>query len=160
MHTSCLRVGPKTMTTEPRDPAIEAATTLARWMDGRFLDPLLGLVLPGVGDLLSSALGIYPVWLAWRRGAPKALIARMLLNLAVDAAGGSVPIVGDVWDFFFRAHARNLALLQARAKDGTVAGRPTDALVVAAAGVAVVAALALPIVVVVAIVKWLATVRG
>jgi len=142
------------MTTEPRDPAIEAATTLARWMDGQFLDPLLGLVLPGVGDLLSSALGIYPVWLAWRRGAQKALIARMLLNLAVDAAGGSVPIVGDVWDFFFRAHARNLALLRARAKDATVASRPTDTLVVAAAGVA---ALALPVVVVVAIVKWLAS---
>ena len=61
----------------PRDEALEAATTLARWLDHRFVDPLLGLLLPGVGDLISSALGLYPVLLAWRRRAPKALLARM-----------------------------------------------------------------------------------
>jgi hypothetical protein len=140
---------------DARDPALEAATTLARWLDGRFLDPILGLLLPGVGDLLGSALGIYPIYLAWRRQAPKALLARMLLNLAIDALGGSVPIVGDIWDFFFRAHARNLALLEARAKDGAVTSRRSDTVVVAAAGVAVVAAVVAPLVVVVVIVKWL-----
>jgi hypothetical protein len=139
------------------DPALEAATTLARWMDGRYLDPLLGFVLPGVGDVLSSALGIYPVFLAWRRQASKALLARMLLNLAVDALGGSVPIVGDIWDFFFKAHTRNLALLQARAKDGAVTSRPSDTLVVAAAALALVAALVAPVVVLVVVVKWLAS---
>jgi len=142
-----------------RDPALDAATTLARWMDERYLDPILGLVLPGAGDLVSSALGIYPVVLAWRRGAPKALLARMLLNLAVDALGGSVPILGDVWDFFFRAHARNLALLRARAHSGAVTSKPTDALVVGAAAVALVGALAAPIVVVVELVRWLAGAR-
>ena len=64
--------------------------------------------LPGVGDLLGSALGLYPVLLAWQRRAPKALLARMLLNLAADAAGGAIPVIGDIWDFLFRAHARNL----------------------------------------------------
>jgi hypothetical protein len=138
------------------DPALEAATTLARWMDGRYLDPLLGFVLPGAGDVISSALGIYPVFLAWRRQAPKALLARMLLNLAVDALGGSVPIVGDIWDIFFKAHTRNLALLQARARDGVVTSRPSDTVVVAAAALALVAALAAPIAVLVVVVKWLA----
>src|SRR5690349_16786073 len=84
------------------DRALEAAATLARWLGGRFVDPLLGLLLPGVGDLLGSALGLYPIVLAWRRRAPKALLARMLLNLAADAAGGAIPIVGDIWDFLFR----------------------------------------------------------
>jgi hypothetical protein len=129
------------------DEALRAAETLARWLDGRFLDPLLGLVLPGVGDLLSSALGIYPVALAWRRGAPRALLARMILNLAVDAAGGSIPIVGDVWDFFFRAHARNHALLRARLEGGGARGHWSDTVVVAAAIVALLVALALPVVV-------------
>ncbi|HVU50490.1 MAG TPA: DUF4112 domain-containing protein [Polyangia bacterium] len=127
--------------------ALRAAEVLARWLDGRFLDPLLGLLLPGVGDLLSSALGLYPVVLAWRRRAPRALLARMLLNLAVDAAGGSIPIVGDVWDFFFKAHARNHALLRARLDAGAARGHWSDTLVVAAAAVALVAALALPVVV-------------
>jgi hypothetical protein len=138
--------------TGPRDPALEAATTLARWMDGRFLDPILGLLLPGVGDLLSSALGLYPIVLAWRRRAPKALLARMLLNLAADALGGSIPIIGDIWDFLFRAHARNLALLQARAADGQIQARRSDSLIVGVAALACVAALAAPVLVIVAIV--------
>ena len=78
---------------EPSEPpsedrALVAAETLARWLDDRFLDPLLGLVLPGVGDLLGSLLGLYPVLLAAQRRAPKALLARMLLNLAADAVRG------------------------------------------------------------------------
>ena len=125
------------------------AATLARWLDGRFLDPLLGLLLPGIGDLLGSALGLYPVMLAWRRRAPKTLLARMILNLAADAAGGAIPVVGDIWDFFFRAHARNLELLRARAGAGQrhVRGRWTDAVVVGGAILVLVAALAAPIVV-------------
>ena len=123
------------------------ANALARWLDGRFVDPLLGLLLPGVGDLVGAALGIYPVLLAWKRRAPKVLLARMLLNLAADAAGGAIPILGDIWDFLFKAHARNAALLQSRAAGGDVRGHWTDSLVVIAAIIALLAALALPIVV-------------
>ena len=130
----------------PRDEALEAAATLARWLDHRFVDPLLGLLLPGVGDLLGSALGLYPVFLAWRRRAPKALLARMLLNLAADAAGGAIPVLGDIWDFFFRAHARNLELLRARASGAEVRGHWSDTLVVGAALLLALAALAAPIV--------------
>ena len=130
----------------PRDEALEAATTLAHWLDNRFVDPLLGLLLPGFGDILGSALGLYPVWLAWRRGAPKALLARMLLNLAADAAGGAVPVLGDIWDFLFRAHARNLDLLRARARGTEVQGHWSDTLVVGAALLLALAALAAPIV--------------
>jgi hypothetical protein len=103
---------------------------------------MLGLVLRGVGDLLASALGFYPVLLAWQRRAPKALLARMLLNLAADAAGGAIPVLGDVWDFLFRAHARNLALLRARAGGGAVRGHWSDTLVVGGALLVFVAALA------------------
>jgi hypothetical protein len=134
---------------EPPDRALAAAETLARWLDGRFVDPLLGLVLPGIGDLLGSALGLYPVLLAWQRRAPKALLARMLLNLAADAAGGAIPILGDVWDFLFRAHARNLSLLRARARAGAVRAHWSDSLVVAGALLLFLAALALPVLTVV-----------
>ena len=140
---------------EPDQPdrALEAAETLALWLDNRFVDPLLGFLLPGFGDLLASALGLYPVLLAWQRRAPKALLARMLLNLAADAAGGAIPILGDVWDFLFRAHARNLALLRARAADGAVKSHWSDTFVVGAALFLFVAALAVPIVTIVWIVR-------
>jgi len=130
---------------EEPDRALAAAETLARWLDNRFVDPLLGLLLPGVGDLLGSALGLYPVLLAWRRRAPKPLLARMLLNLAADAAGGAIPVIGDIWDFLFRAHARNLQLLRARADGIAVRGHWSDTLVVALALLLFVSALALPV---------------
>src|SRR5215831_4884952 len=135
------------------DRALEVARRLAHWLDGRFVDPLLGLFLPGVGDLIGSALGLYPVLLAWQRRAPKSLLARMILNLAADAAGGAIPILGDVWDFLFRAHARNLELLQSRSTGGQVRGRLSDTLVVAGALLALLVALAAPIVVTVLFVR-------
>jgi hypothetical protein len=134
---------------EQPDRALKAAETLARWLDGRFIDPLLGLLLPGIGDLLGSALGLYPVLLAWRRRAPRALLARMLLNLAADAAGGAIPVIGDIWDFLFKAHARNLQLLRARAEGTAVRGHWSDAAVVGGALLLLVAALALPVLTVV-----------
>jgi hypothetical protein len=130
---------------EQPDRALQAAETLAHWLDNRFVDPLLGVLLPGVGDLLGSALGLYPVLLAWQRRAPKSLLARMLLNLAADAAGGAIPVLGDIWDFLFRAHARNLKLLRARADGRAVRSHWSDTLVVGGALMLFLAALAVPI---------------
>jgi hypothetical protein len=137
----------------PRDDAdLRAAEALARWMDHRMLDPVIGLVLPWGGDVASAALGLYPVVLAWRRGASRVLVARMLLNLSADLVGGLVPVVGDIWDFFFRAHSRNLALLRARRTERTPSGlRATwrDSLVIIGAALVFLAALAAPVVLVV-----------
>ena len=38
--------------------------------------------------------------------------ARMIGNLALDAALGVVPVAGDLADVWFKAHLRNLRLLQ------------------------------------------------
>jgi hypothetical protein len=143
------------MSETERDRALQAAENIARWMDRRFLDPLLGLILPGAGDLLGAGLGLYPLMLAWRRGAPKALLARMLLNLSVDLLGGSVPVIGDIWDFFFRAHSRNLDLLRARSQEGQVASSPRDTLVIIAAVAVFLLALAAPVVVLVLVISAL-----
>jgi len=137
------------MTEPEEDRALAAAETVARWMDRRLLDPVLGLVVPGAGDVISAGLGLYPVMLAWRRGAPRALVARMLLNLSVDLLGGSVPVVGDIWDFFFRAHSRNLDLLRARSAGGEVVPSPRDGLVVIGAAAVFLLALAVPVTVLV-----------
>jgi hypothetical protein len=75
------------------------------------LDPVLGLI-PGAGDLISAFVGAYGVWLAGQLGAPSSLIARMLINLFVDTAIGSIPLVGDLFDFAFKANTRNRVLLE------------------------------------------------
>src|SRR4051812_672515 len=96
--------------TSELEPTLVVAEKIARVMDGFHVDPLLGLFLPWVGDVLGALVGLYPIGLAWRGGARKVLLARMLLNLTVDLLAGAVPVIGDIWDFFFRAHSRNLAL--------------------------------------------------
>ena len=133
-----------------RDRALVAAEKIARVMDGMYLDPILGFFVPWAGDVIGAGLGLYPVLLAWRRGAPKALIARMLLNLSVDLLAGAVPILGDLWDFFFRAHKRNLALLRSRWGHQTIESRPRDRLIVAGAVAVFLVALATPVALLVA----------
>jgi Domain of unknown function (DUF4112) len=75
------------------------------------LDGLIGL-LPVAGDLISGAISSYIVWEARKLGAPRWLIARMSINIAIDTAVGSVPFVGDVFDIAFRANMKNMALLK------------------------------------------------
>ncbi len=75
------------------------------------LDALLGLLLPGVGDATSTALAFVVVFVAWREAAPPSILARMLLNVAIDTLGGMVPVVGDWFDLTYRANRKNYALL-------------------------------------------------
>lgn len=75
------------------------------------LDALLGL-LPGIGDLVSAGIGLYLVFEARELGASRWLQARMVGNLLIDAAAGSVPLAGDLFDIYFKANVRNLRLLQ------------------------------------------------
>jgi hypothetical protein len=127
---------------------------IARWLDSTGLDPVVGLLAPGLGDLLSSAAGLIVVGLAIRRKMPAATVARMLLNLAVDAGVGSIPVVGDLFDVFHKAHTKNAALYA----DESVRpsrSRARDWLVVAAALLAFVAALALPVYVAVRVIAAL-----
>jgi hypothetical protein len=106
----------------PRDPASVRARLiwLGRVLDGavvipgtqrRFgLDAVIGLI-PVVGDLASAALGSYIIWEARNVGVPKLTLARMAANVGLDTVVGMIPLAGDVFDFLFRAHAKNVALV-------------------------------------------------
>lgn len=122
---------------------VARAETLARWLDDRFLDPILGFVAPGIGDLAGALLGGYVVFVALRRKLPLVTVARMLVNLAVDALVGAVPLVGDLFDVVWKANRRNVTLLRARheARHDTAG----DWLRVGGAALLLVVALALPI---------------
>ncbi|MCS4504804.1 DUF4112 domain-containing protein [Arhodomonas aquaeolei] len=74
-------------------------------------DALVGL-LPGIGDGVMAVLALYPVLEARRLGVRRRTLARMLANIAVDFAVGSIPLAGDVFDAGFRANRRNVDLLR------------------------------------------------
>jgi hypothetical protein len=76
------------------------------------IDPLLGIV-PVAGDVLAGLLSLYVVAEAVRLGVSTATLVRMLANVAVDVAGGSIPVVGDLFDVAWKANARNADLVVA-----------------------------------------------
>jgi hypothetical protein len=75
------------------------------------LDAIIGLV-PGAGDLIGALVGAYGIIVARQLGAPAAVQMRMLLNLAIDALVGAIPLLGDLFDFAFKAQVRNRVLLE------------------------------------------------
>ena len=100
------------------DAEITRARKLASVLDHFLVDPILGFILPGVGDVVGSLLGLYTVGVAVRRKMSPVIIARMLMNLALDAVIGIVPLAGDIADFAFKANKKNVALLETRAETG------------------------------------------
>ena len=113
----------------PRQPlsAAEAARRLARlrrlaWMlDGAFrvpgskfrfgLNSLLSLP-PVAGDAALGAMSLYIVYEAFKLGLPRPALARMLANVAVETAVGTIPVAGDLFDVAFKANLRNLAIIE------------------------------------------------
>jgi hypothetical protein len=132
---------------------IERARTIAKVMDRGYVDPILGFVVPGFGDILSAVFGLYVVAIAVRAKVPAVSISRMIINLGVDATVGAIPLLGDLFDIAFKSHSRNLAILEAR--NEAKAATASDWLYVFGAVFALVATIAIPIYVAFRLVQWL-----
>jgi len=147
------------------EPLPDWAHQLVRWLDTAVripgtnitigLDPVLGLFLPAAGDAL-TALGTLSLFvLAVRHNVPKVVMAKMLVNVAVDALLGAAPVLGDVFDVVWRSNKRNLELIERyRAEPGAPA-TAGDYVVVGLFFVVLLALLALPIVLTVLVVGGL-----
>lgn len=107
---------------------------LARYLDGLFripgtewrfgLDALIGLV-PNVGDTLTSLASFYILFAGVRYGVPKITLLRMALNIGIDYLVGSIPFLGDAFDFFWKANQQNMNLIRERAT-GHGKGKTSD----------------------------------
>ena len=103
---------------------LERARRLARLMDSEFeimgyrvgWDPIIGLI-PGVGDIVSTLVGLYPLALARKHNlGGRVLRTRMVMNLLIDLAVGAVPLAGDAFDAVFKATQKNVELLERAAE--------------------------------------------
>jgi hypothetical protein len=122
----------------PSDP-LARARTLARLLDSaarvpgtniRFgADAVIGLI-PGLGDIGGAALAGYLVILAQRLGVPRAVVLRMLGNVAVDTIAGSVPVIGDLFDVAYKSNLKNVALLERALERPTATSRTSRLMVV------------------------------
>ena len=114
---------PNTAYTNPesRRDALARLDRLARLFDTAFVVPGTKIrfgveavmrLVPGIGDAAASALSCYLLYEAHRLGVPPGIFARMLLNVAIEGAAGTVPFLGDAFDVAFRANRRNVRLLR------------------------------------------------
>lgn len=75
------------------------------------LDPVMG-ILPVGGDAVATVFALYPILEAVRFGLPTATIVKMVLVVAVDSVIGSIPVVGTVFDAFWKANEWNARALE------------------------------------------------
>ena len=126
----------------PKD--LEALQRFAVLMDEQFaipgigtrigLDALIGFV-PGVGDAGGALLSSWIILGALRHRVPAVHVLRMILNVALDTVVGAVPVLGDVFDIFFKENVDNVALIL-RHRDATRPPRGLAGIWLAAAGIA------------------------
>ena len=85
---------------------------IALWMDRCLLDPLIGLVLPGFGDALTSVLAVPYLYLSIVKLKSIPLTLAIVCNILLDVLIGIIPYIGVVGDVFKRAFTRNAALIK------------------------------------------------
>jgi len=75
------------------------------------LDSIVGLI-PGAGDALMLFVSLRIVWLGKSLGMPKALVAQMVKNSAIDFGLGFIPFIGDIVDIFYKANQKNVRIME------------------------------------------------
>jgi hypothetical protein len=136
------------------DDPRRAVSKLARWadvlvslLDDRFripgtdfrfgIDPIIGLLFPGVGDAVTGIGSIGLLTLALRRGVPRVILGRMLFNILVDVILGAAPVIGDIFDAAWKSNRRNLALIRQHEDPESKPGAGDYAIVALGLGLAV-----------------------
>ena len=101
-------------------PQLKWISRISNLMDNQFrfpgtnfrfgLDPIFNLV-PIAGDMAGLVVSAGLLLVMAQKGASNKLVVLMSLNILLDATIGAIPIVGQIFDFFFKANARNIKLM-------------------------------------------------
>ena len=75
------------------------------------LDPILGLI-PGWGDVVTYVMSALLILSMMQKGASGKLVMKMIGNAAIDMLVGSIPVLGSIFDFAYKANDRNLRLFR------------------------------------------------
>lgn len=105
--------------------------TVSAFLDNKFripgtetrfgLDFLIGLI-PGAGDVASLGISSVLVLTMVRYGASGRVILQMLWNIFLDTTVGAIPILGDIFDLYFKSNRRNFELLKVHYSEGIYQG--------------------------------------
>jgi hypothetical protein len=94
------------------------------------LDPLMNL-FPVVGDMTGFVISAGLLLAMAKKGASNKLVVLMSINIFLDAIIGGIPLIGQVFDFFFKANSRNLRLIKEHYVEGKHNGSGKNTLILA-----------------------------
>lgn len=111
---------PETREQRARDSSLKLVEKIARLLDSRFvipgtnirfgLDPIMSM-FPVLGDLFTFLISAALIHTMHRHGASGKVVIKMMLNSTFDAVLGTIPVVGTIFDVFYRSNDRNVKLL-------------------------------------------------
>jgi len=116
-------------TPTPIDPRLKSIAKISKLMDSQFeiggfkfgLDPILNLI-PFAGDAATGVVSFALVYSMHKHGASGKIVVKMLWNVLVDLVVGAIPLLGWVFDFYFKANDRNIKLLNEHYLEGKHTG--------------------------------------
>jgi hypothetical protein len=115
-------------------PKLQRLKKLSVLMDSKFEGPMgfrfgwdgiIGLV-PVLGDFISIAVSLYIVFESAMLGCTPAVLLRMGLNLIIETIVEMIPVLGNIFDFVWKANNKNIQLLETHlvnAKGATLQAR-------------------------------------
>ena len=93
------------------------------------LDPVMNLI-PGIGDVTGFIISSGLLLGMARKGASNKLVVLMCLNILLDATIGAIPIIGQIFDFFFKSNTRNLKLMREHYIEGKHQGSGKNVIII------------------------------
>ncbi|MEP6714886.1 MAG: DUF4112 domain-containing protein [Terriglobia bacterium] len=147
---------------EIADPRIRDVEALARWLDYAFVLPggfrfgaagIIGFI-PGIGDIIDALISLYIIFRAVQMRVPRVAIARMAVNVGIEAVAGAVPFIGDLFDVAFKANLRNYRILKSYVAE-PARQRGRDWLFLIGMGLLLVIIVSLPVVILVELIHHL-----
>jgi hypothetical protein len=122
-------------------PDMKWVEGFSKLMDSKFLipgtnirfgiDPILSLI-PVLGDLITYLISGMLIYTMRTQGASREVVIRMIINSTLDAVIGAIPLVGTVFDVFYRSNDRNVKLLKEHYLEGKHQGSGNGLLVAVA----------------------------
>jgi hypothetical protein len=122
----------------PADSRLRWIESISTFLDNQFrvpgtnfrfgLDPILGFI-PFGGSAASFAISAGLVLTMVKHGVSRKVLILMLGNLLLDATLGSIPVLGNIFDFFFKANQRNVNLLKRHYQEGKYTGSGTGIII-------------------------------
>ena len=73
-------------------------------MDKWFIDPIIGFLVPGFGDVLTSVMTVPFIYVALCKVKSVPLTLAIIYITLMDILFGIIPLVGDVFDMFNRSY--------------------------------------------------------